>query len=46
MTRNNQTKVAICIPNMVIGGVETVFVNTINDLIKNPELDIQIKNCS
>lgn len=42
MTRNNQTKVAICIPNMIIGGVETVFVNTMNELIKNPELDIQI----
>lgn len=42
MTRNNQIKVAICIPNMIIGGVETVFVNTMNELIKNPELDIHI----
>lgn len=42
MTHKTKTKVAICIPNMIIGGVETVFVNTMNELIKNPELDIQI----
>lgn len=27
---------------MIIGGVETVFVNTINELSKNPNLDIKI----
>ena len=37
-----KTKVILCIPNMVIGGVETVFVNTINELSKCPDLSIKI----
>ena len=37
-----KTKVIFCIPNMVIGGVETVFVNTINELSKCPDLSIKI----
>ena len=39
---NGKIKVAFCIPNMIIGGVETVFVNTINELLKYPDLDITI----
>ena len=35
-------KVAFCIPDMVIGGVETVFVNTIEELLKYPEFEIKI----
>lgn len=42
MAKNRQIKVAFCIPNMIIGGVETVFVNTIDELLKNPDLDITI----
>ena len=37
-----KTKVIFCIPNMVIGGVETVFVNMINELSKCPDLSIKI----
>lgn len=38
----NKVKVAFCVPNMIIGGVETVFFNTINELAKNPKLDVII----
>ena len=31
---NTQIKLVFCIPDMIIGGVETVFVNTINELLK------------
>lgn len=44
-SKNDDTvklRVAFCIPNMIIGGVETVFVNTIDELSKNPDLDIKI----
>lgn len=42
MIRQKQLRVAFCVPNIIIGGVETVFVNTIDELVKNPELEIQI----
>lgn len=42
MKTKKQTKIAFCIPNMIIGGVETVFVNTINELLNEPNLEIQI----
>lgn len=35
-------KVAFCVPNMIIGGVETVFVNTLTELLKNKDLEIQV----
>lgn len=41
-TKHKHIKVVFCIPNMVIGGVETVFVNTVNELLKNHNLDITI----
>ena len=34
MKSNTQIKLVFCIPDMIIGGVETVFVNTINELLK------------
>ena len=40
--QKHKIKVAFCIPNMIIGGVETVFVNTINELSKIPDLEITI----
>lgn len=42
MSNNKKLGVAFCIPNMVIGGVETVFVNTINELLKYHDLEITI----
>lgn len=39
---SGKIKIAFCIPNMIIGGVETVFVNTINELIKEKNLELQI----
>lgn len=38
----NKTKVVFCIPNMVIGGVENVLVNSLTELLKNDNLDIAI----
>lgn len=38
----SKLKVAFCIPNMVIGGLETVFINTLTEMVKNPELDITV----
>lgn len=35
-------KVAFCIPDMVIGGVETVFITTINELLKNHDLEVVV----
>ncbi|MDE6571189.1 MAG: glycosyltransferase [Alphaproteobacteria bacterium] len=35
-------KVVFCIPNMVIGGVENVLVNTVNELMRDDNLDIAI----
>lgn len=37
-----QTHIVFCIPNMVLGGVETVFVNTINELLQEKSLNITI----
>lgn len=42
ITKHKHIKVAFCIPNMIIGGVETVFVDTIDELLKNHDLDITI----
>lgn len=39
---NKKISVAFCIPTMIIGGVETVFVNTIDELSKYPDLEITI----
>ena len=33
-----KTKVIFYIPNLIIGGVETVFINTMEELLKNPGL--------
>lgn len=41
-TPNHKVKVAFCIPDMIVGGVDTVFVNTIDELSKNKDLDIVI----
>lgn len=38
----SKIKVVFCIPDMVIGGVETVFKNTLESLLKNPNLDVSI----
>lgn len=37
-----KTKVAFCIPDMVIGGVETVFINTLNELVKHDDIKITV----
>ncbi|MCQ2582026.1 MAG: glycosyltransferase [Alphaproteobacteria bacterium] len=37
---NKKIKVAFCIPNMVIGGVETVFTTTVDMLLKSRVFDI------
>ena len=42
MKKEKKIKVAFCIPTMVIGGCETIFVNTIDELSKKSELDITI----
>ena len=34
MKSNTQIKLVFCIPDMIVGGMETVFVNTINELLK------------
>ena len=38
----NRKKVAFCIPNMSVGGVETVFTATISELLKKSDLEIVI----
>jgi glycosyltransferase involved in cell wall biosynthesis len=35
MRKKSQIKLVFCIPDMVIGGVETVFVNTVDSLLKS-----------
>ena len=42
MVEKKRINIAFCIPCMVIGGVETVFANTIDELSKNQNLNIQI----
>lgn len=42
MPQAGKTCITFCIPNMVIGGVETVFETTIDALAKNPDIDIRI----
>lgn len=37
-----KVKVAFCIPTMIIGGVETVFISTLEELLKYPEFDIRV----
>ncbi|MBQ8255618.1 MAG: glycosyltransferase [Alphaproteobacteria bacterium] len=37
-----KTRVAFCIPDMVIGGVETVFINTLNELIRRDDIEITV----
>ena len=37
-----KTRVLFCIPNMVIGGVEFVFVRTLTELLKNKDLEISV----
>ncbi len=34
--------IAFCIPTMIIGGVETVFINTVEQLLKNKNIKISI----
>jgi len=41
-TQENKTKVAFCIPDMIIGGVETVFINLMDELSKKTDLQITI----
>lgn len=38
----SKTNIVLCIPTMVIGGVETVFITTVEELLKNPDLNITI----
>lgn len=38
----NRKKVAFCIPNMSVGGVETVFTTTISELLKKSDLEIVV----
>lgn len=38
----SKTKIAFCIPNMVIGGLETVFINTLTEMAKNKDFDITV----
>ncbi len=40
MKDDKKIKVAFYVPSLIIGGVETVFINTIEELLKNPKLDI------
>lgn len=37
-----KTRVLFCIPNMVIGGVEFVFVRTLTELLKDNDLEISV----
>ncbi|MDE6250946.1 MAG: glycosyltransferase [Alphaproteobacteria bacterium] len=40
--KHNKTAVAFCIPNMVIGGVEFVFIRTLAELLKHKDLEISV----
>ena len=42
MVAQKKIRVTFCIPIMIIGGVETVFVNTLNELLINKNLEIKI----
>ena len=35
-------KIAFCIPDMIIGGVESVFITILTELIKSPNLEISV----
>ncbi len=37
-----KTKIAFCIPDMIIGGVETVFISTLEELSKKQEFKIYV----
>ena len=37
-----KTKIAICIPNMILGGVESVFCRTLDELLNVPDLEIVV----
>ncbi len=38
----NKQKIAFCIPDMIVGGVETVFISTLEELLKYPDLKISV----
>ncbi len=42
MTRPSKTNITFCIPNMVIGGVEFVFIRTLAELLKHKNLEISV----
>lgn len=42
MTRTGKTSITFCIPNMVIGGVEFVFIRTLAELLKHKDLEISV----
>ncbi len=42
MSDKKRIKIALFIPNMVIGGVETVFANTIDSLLENSNYEIYV----
>lgn len=42
MKDNKKIKVAFYVPNLIVGGVETVFANTMDELLKNRDLEIII----
>lgn len=42
MFMNKKINITFCIPQMIIGGVETVFFETLNELITDPDLNIKI----
>lgn len=40
--KQKQTNVAFCIPNMIIGGVESVLVTTVDNMLNNPNIKVSI----
>lgn len=42
MKKDQKINIAICMPSFVIGGVETVFANTLDALLKNSDLNITV----
>lgn len=42
VSQANKIKIAFCIPDMVIGGVEFVFVRTLTELLKHKNLEISV----
>lgn len=41
-TAKNKIKVCFFVSDFTVGGVETIFINTMEELLKNPNLDISV----